>query len=196
MLYNTFYSIPPKMKLALKKIFLPILIGLMTISTADLQAQDQTVERVGDVLLFAIPATAFGSSLVIGDTEGTWQFTKGLLLNQLLTLGIKESINKPRPYDNGNNAFPSGHTSTAFQGASFIHQRYGFKYGLPAYLLAGFTGYSRIEAQRHDTWDVLAGALVGIGSTYLFTTPYQRTHMEITFSNQGNKYVFGFKYKF
>lgn len=168
----------------------------MTISTADLQAQDQTVERVGDVLLFAIPATAFGSSLVIGDTEGTWQFTKGLLLNQLLTLGIKESINKPRPYDNGNNAFPSGHTSTAFQGASFIHQRYGFKYGLPAYLLAGFTGYSRIEAQRHDTWDVLAGALVGIGSTYLFTTPYQRTHMEITFSNQGNKYVFGFKYKF
>ena len=165
-------------------------------SFVDLHSQNQTIERVGDVLLFAIPATAFGSSLVIGDKEGTWQFTKGLLLNQILTIGIKEIINKPRPYNNGDNAFPSGHTSTAFQGASFIQRRYGWKFGLPAYVLAGFTGYSRIDAQRHDTWDVLAGAIMGIGSSYLFTTPYQRSHMEITFSNQGNKYVFGFRYKF
>lgn len=176
--------------------FLPILMLLLAFSPAVLCGQDQTIERVGDVLLFAIPATALGSSLVIGDNEGTWQFTKGLLLNQALTLGLKEVINKPRPYENGSNAFPSGHTSTAFQGASFIQQRYGWKYGLPAYVLAGFTGYSRIDAQRHDTWDVLAGAIVGIGSTYLFTTPYQRKHMEITFSNRGNMYAFGFKYKF
>ena len=180
----------------MKYSYLPILILLISGSLGGLYSQDQTIERVGDVLLFAIPATAFGSSLVLGDKEGSLQFTKGLLLNQALTFGIKEIINKPRPYGNGDNAFPSGHTSTAFQGASFIQQRYGWKYGLPAYVLAGFTGYSRIDAQRHDTWDVLAGALVGIGSTYLFTTPYQRSHMEITFSNRGSAYVFGFKYKF
>ncbi|MBT8183988.1 MAG: phosphatase PAP2 family protein [Eudoraea sp.] len=184
------------MKSVIQHHFLLFLILLVFIPQGRLLCQNQTVERVGDVLLFAIPATAFGSSLVIGDQEGTWQFTKGLLLNQAITLGLKEIINKPRPHDNGDNAFPSGHTSTAFQGASFIQKRYGWKYGVLAYALAGFTGFSRIQANRHDAWDVLAGAAVGIGSTYLFTTPYLQGQMEITFSSLDNKYVLGFRYKF
>lgn len=161
-----------------------------------LKAQSAAVESIGDVFLFALPATALSSSLIIGDKKGTWQFTKGFLLNQALTIGLKESINKPRPFGNGEKAFPSGHTSTAFQGASFIQRRYGWKYGIPAYILAGFTGYSRIQAERHDGWDVLAGALIGIGSTYLFTTPYQQEHMQLTFSSYENNYVLGFAYKF
>ncbi len=92
--------------------------------------------------------------------------------------------------------FPSGHTSTTFQSASFIQRRYGWKYGIPAYALAAFTGYSRINAQKHDGWDVLAGAVVGIGSSYLFTTPYQKEHMELTLSSWQNQRLLGFTYKF
>jgi len=48
----------------------------------------------------------------------------------------------------------------------------------------------------HDGWDVAAGVLVGIGSTYLFTTPYQREHYELTFSSGDETYLLGLKYKF
>ncbi len=169
---------------------------LLCVGGPDIRAQSEAIETAGDVLLFAMPASALGSSLIIGDTRGTWQFTKGFLLNQGVTFALKAALNKPRPFDNGDNAFPSGHTSTTFQAASFIQRRYGWAYGIPAYALAGFTGFSRLNAQKHDGWDILAGAALGIGSTYLFTTPYQRERMDLSFSGGKGQYVIGFRYKF
>jgi hypothetical protein len=32
-------------------------------------------------------------------------------------------------------------------GASFIHERYGLKYAIPAYVAASFVGYSRVESK-------------------------------------------------
>jgi len=158
--------------------------------------QNKTVQTSGDVLLFVMPATALTGSLIAGDHEGTWQFAKGFALNQAVTIGLKYAINKDRPYNNGVRGFPSGHTSTTFQSAAFIQKRYGWSYGIPAYILAGYTGYSRIEAQKHDGWDVLAGAVVGIGSAYIFTSPYQREHMQLSFANDEDSYSLGFVYKF
>lgn len=159
-------------------------------------AQSPVIESTGDILLVALPATALGSTLIVGDTPGTWQFTKGFVLNQLVTTGLKIATDKKRPFNNGDRAFPSGHTSTTFQSAAFIQRRYGWKYGIPAYALASFTGFSRINAQKHDGWDVLAGAIIGIGGSYLFTTPYQKKHMELTFRRWQNQYLLGFNYKF
>ncbi len=159
-------------------------------------AQNKTLQSTSDVLVFTIPAAALASTFIKGDTQGTWQFTKGFALNQAVTFGLKYAIGKKRPYNNGERAFPSGHTSTTFQSAAFLQRRYGWKYGVPAYTLAAFTGYCRIEAQKHDGWDVLAGAVVGIGSSYLFTTPYQKEHMELTFTSWDDAYLLGFTYKF
>jgi membrane-associated phospholipid phosphatase len=159
-------------------------------------SQNKTIETSGDILLFMMPATALGSTLVIGDKKGTWQFTKGFLVNGVISFGLKSIIDKERPDMSDTNSLPSAHTSTTFQSASFIQKRYGWKYGIPAYVLAGFTGYSRIEADKHDIIDVLAGAVIGVGSTYLFTTPYQQEHMELTYSNSDGNYLIGFRYKF
>ncbi|RKS50526.1 PAP2 superfamily protein [Gillisia mitskevichiae] len=177
-----------------KTIYLSLLLLIVWIT--NLQAQNKTIETAGDVFLFAVPAATLGTTLILNDKKGTWQFTKAILLNTAVTYGLKEALNKPRPHNNGDNAFPSGHTSTTFHGASFIHRRYGFKYSIPVYLAAGFTAFSRIDAQKHDGWDILAGAAVGIGSTYLFTTPYQQEHMELTMSSGKGEYLLGFIYKF
>ena len=169
---------------------------LLLLSTTSSQSQSRAIETAGDAMLFTLPATALTTSLIIRDYNGTWQFTKGAILNQAVTLGLKYGINKSRPNNNGERAFPSGHTSTTFQSAAYIQKRYGWKFGIPAYALAGFTGYSRMNAQMHDGWDVLAGALIGIGSSYLFTTPYQKEHMHLTFSSDSESIAIGFKYKF
>ncbi|WP_419213141.1 hypothetical protein ACNR9Q_03095 [Maribacter sp. X9] len=38
-------------------------------------------------------------------------------------------------------------------------------------------GYCRINAQKHDGWEVLAGAVIGISSAYIFTNTYQKEPM-------------------
>jgi len=177
----------------MKKLF--ILSVLLILSHSSF-SQKKTLETSGDVFLFVMPAVALGSTLIKGDKKGTWQFTKGFVVNQALTMGLKVIIDKQRPNMENNDSFPSGHTSTTFQSAAFIQKRYGWKYGIPSYLLAGITGYSRLDADKHDIYDVLAGAVIGVGSSYLFTTPYQQEHMALTFSSGNGNYLIGFKFKF
>lgn len=153
-------------------------------------------EKIGDVVLIALPVATIGSTYILGDKEGPWQFTKGLLLTEAVTYSLKWSINKPRPDLSNNNSFPSGHTSTTFHSAGFIHRRYGFKYSIPAYLLAGFTAASRIDAKKHDVLDILAGAAIGLGSNLIFITEYQRAHFQLSFSGTRDIFLIGFTYKF
>ncbi|PTM11956.1 MAG: PAP2 family protein [Bacteroidetes bacterium] len=154
------------------------------------------INTSGDILLFAMPIAAAGSTLLIGDKDGSIQFLKGFVLNEAITLGLKLAIDKERPDGSNTNSFPSGHTSTTFQAATFIQKRYGLKFGIPAYLLASYTGFTRIYTKKHYFLDVLAGAVIGVGSSFLFTTPYLKEHLELTLSNSENNYLLGFKYKF
>lgn len=149
-------------------------------------------QKIGDAVLLTLPVATLATSLIVGDKKGAWQFTKGLLLTAGLTQSLKFTINKQRPDMSNNNSFPSGHTSTVFHSASYIHERYGFKHSIPAYLLAGFTAASRIESRKHDLLDVVAGAAIGLGSNLLFTTKYKQYHMVFTY----NKHMIGFRYKF
>jgi len=160
---------------------------------------ETTVEKIGDYTQFAPAATSLAMMLIKKDDDGFWQFTKSMGTNLTITWTLKYLIDKRRPEGRvDGHAFPSGHTSFAFQGASFLQRRYGWSYGIPAYAIAGFVAYSRLEGinTRHDGWDVLAGIIVGVGSTYLFTTPYQREHFELAFNGEGENFSLGFRYKF
>jgi membrane-associated phospholipid phosphatase len=54
-----------------------------------------------------------------------------------------------------------------------MRKRYGWEYGIPAYAAASFVAYSRVEAREHYAHDVIAGAGIGILSSYIFTKPYK-----------------------
>lgn len=164
--------------------------------TSETIPQVGTVQKIGDVILIALPVATLGASLIKGDNTGAWQFTKGLILTEAVTFGLKFGINKQRPDMSNDNAFPSGHTSTVFHSAGYIHRRYGFKYSIPAYVLAGYTAASRIDSKKHDILDVIAGTAIGLGSNLLFTTEYQQEHMELTYDNFEGNHLIGFKYKF
>lgn len=156
----------------------------------------KTIQKAGDIIFFVLPAATLSTTFIVGDKKGAWQFTKGLLLTEAVTYGLKFSVNKQRLDMSDYNSFPSGHTSTTFHSAGFIHRRYGFKNSVLAYALAGFTAASRIYSDKHDLLDVLAGAAIGLGSNVLFTTEYQKEHMELSFSSVEYGFLIGFNYKF
>ncbi len=165
-------------------------------STFSIYCQNKTLETSGDIILYTLPAVALGSSLFQKDYKGASDFGKGFALNQLLTFGLKFAIDKERPNMENNNSFPSAHTSTTFQSAAFIQKRYGWKYGIPAYALASYTGFTRIKADKHDIIDVIAGAIIGVGSSFLFTKRYKKTNTQLTFTSNEDRFLIGFNHVF
>jgi len=148
-----------------------VLIAIFLLPINRVIAADD-IEKAGDVLQILIPSIAYGSTFYLDDSEGRIQFYKSFATTVVVTHGLKYTIDKKRP-NGSSKSFPSGHTSAAFQGASFIHRRYGLKYAVPAYIGASFVGYSRVESDNHYVEDVLAGAAIGIVSSFYFTTPYK-----------------------
>lgn len=83
---------------------------------------------------------------------------------------LKRITRLQRPDGFGHNAFPSGHTATAFVGAEFMYQEYKDVspwYGVAGYAMATTVGYMRIYNNKHWMRDVIAGAGIGIASTKL-----------------------------
>jgi len=155
-----------------RKPLLACLLGIiLSFGAGGAFADNDTIERAGDVGLVALPAAAAAMTVLNRDWEGTRQLGMALLSTAAVTGGLKLTVNEKAP-NGDDHAFPSGHTSIAFAGASFIQRRYGWGYGVPAYLGAAFVGYSRVETDHHRVHDVLAGAAIGIVSNLIFTTSF------------------------
>lgn len=132
-------------------------------------------ERAGDALQVLTPLAAYSLTFIKGDSEGRKQFYKSFGSTFAATHIIKNALNAERP-NGGGQSFPSGHTSAAFQGAGFIHARYGLELAWPAYAAATFVAYSRVAANKHHTRDVIAGAALGAGTSFLFTRERYSPH--------------------
>ncbi|MEI7706672.1 MAG: phosphatase PAP2 family protein [Chlorobium sp.] len=129
------------------------------------------IETAGDIIAVALPVGAAALTLVNHDQDGFIELSQSGILTLAVTYGLKYTVSETRPNGLDNHSFPSAHTSVSFASAEFIRERYGWNYGIPAYLAASFVGYSRVESKAHFTRDVIAGAVIGIGSSWLFTTP-------------------------
>ena len=139
-------------------------------ATGNAQAGDG-IELAGNILQFALPATAYGMTAYRHDGDGALQYTEAAALTLGVTFTLKQTIDAERP-DGGSQSFPSGHTSISFSAAEFVRKRYGWEYGAPLYAAAAFVGFSRVEAGRHYVRDVIAGAAIGIASSSFFTSPF------------------------
>jgi len=101
-----------------------------------------------------------------------------LLSASAITTSLKYSIDRTRPFvtypdivkrsTGGSPSFPSGHTSSAFALATSVSLQYPKWYVVaPAYIWASSVGYSRMYQGVHYPSDVLVGAIIGTGTSWL-----------------------------
>ena len=88
--------------------------------------------------------------------------TEGLLVTYAITGLLKLGVGRERPDGSNTMSFPSGHTSGTSCCAVILWDRYGAGAGIPATLIAVFTGLSRITLGKHYPSDIFAGATVGV----------------------------------
>ena len=110
--------------------------------------------------------------------------TATVLLADLISLGLKELTDRPRPFfahpdpaplmrTSLDLSLPSGHAATSFAGATLLaleHRRAA----VPLYVLAALIAWSRVYVGVHYPLDVVAGALLGTGVALLSTVAWRR----------------------
>lgn len=135
-------------------------------------ANDEDIEKAGDILQFVLPGIACASTIILKDWEGLKQFAVGGVVTIAVAQGTKFITEKARPDESDNRSFPSGHTAAAFYGPAFVQFRYGWKYSVPLYIGAAFVGYSRMNTNKHWADDVFFGASAALVINWIFTKPY------------------------
>jgi len=101
-----------------------------------------------------------------------------LAINTLGTYSLKRTINRDRPgvtyptiqalESERHYSFPSGHTSNAFVTATSLSLNFKKWYiVVPSYVWACGVGYSRMHLGMHYPSDVVAGAVLGMGSAWV-----------------------------
>lgn len=122
------------------------------------------VRILGDRLQNALPTLAWGCAILNGKgSEYALRFTTMMILAHGSKHALGDAPINIRP-DGGDLGFPSAHTSASVLGASSLVNdciaAHPVAKGI-VLISAGFVGGSRIESDRHDIWQVLAGALLG-----------------------------------
>jgi membrane-associated phospholipid phosphatase len=126
---------------------------------------------IDDYTQFFGPAMVVG--LKLGGYEGRSDWPRLLASAALsygimtgLVNGIKYSAKEMRPDGSTANSWPSGHTATAFVGATLLHKEYGLTrspwFSVAGYGVATATGVMRVLNNRHWVSDVMSGAGIGI----------------------------------
>lgn len=126
-----------------------------------LVATERRAESYGDTLQVALPLAGWGCSIVTGSgLEYFGRFAVMWLGVHATKHGLPDDMSE-RP-DGGGLGFPSGHSAASAFGASALV--FDCIENAPilktaAVFGAGFTAASRVEAEAHDIWQALAGAL-------------------------------------
>ena len=126
---------------------------------------------IDDYTQFFGPAAVVG--LKLGGYEGRSDWPRLLAsagmsygLMALFVNTIKHTAKEMRPDGSTANSWPSGHTATAFVGATLLHKEYGLTrspwWSVAGYGVATATGVMRVLNNRHWISDVLSGAGLGI----------------------------------
>jgi hypothetical protein len=127
---------------------------------------DNYLQYAPSVVMLGLGAAGVKGKHSFGDQLALAVLANGLA--QGLTFTLKYTVAYPRPDGNGQESFPSGHTSSAFTGATLLAKEYGGRsgwYTVAGYAAATTVGGFRIIKNRHWLADVLFGAGVGIAST-------------------------------
>ncbi len=177
-------------KLPIKSLILPatfITYGFVALNNKGLLKLDQSIKEeiwtenphrtvtVDNYLQYAPAAAvyALNATGIKGKNNFKDRTMIYLMSNAIMGItvhSIKGITRIQRPDGDGTNAFPSGHTATAFVSAEFLYQEYKDVspwYGIAGYTAAITTAYLRMYNNQHWFRDLLPGAGIGIISTRL-----------------------------
>lgn len=160
-----------------------ILVLVLSLFTVRASADMGSKEWISNIIAFGIPLGGYALAHRKGDDEGKRQWANNtaaeVFANSTARILFDQTDLGERP--NGKRfGFPSGHMGFVTSGTAFLHLRYGWEYGLPAFLLSGYVAYERLDRDYHQWRDIIAGVGLAYAVAWMIVTPYtQRSESSI-----------------
>lgn len=155
-------------------------IALLSLHAVPANAGDGPDVVATDILTAVVPLTGLAVAYFTDDIEGQKQWLRNTGVNQILTTALRVGFNETSLGERPNGhpyGFPSGHQAFITSGAAFLGERYGWKWGTPAYMAAAYVAYVRVEEDKHHWRDVLASGALAYGVALLTVTPENATYL-------------------
>jgi hypothetical protein len=159
----------PLMHRMLSKFSMIMALCCATIASPAAAKNEKTFATLSDIGAYGLATLAIGVPIVKGDTNGALQAGGSIAAAQLVTFGLKEAFPELRPDGSDRKSFPSGHSGMSFAAAATLFNRQGQSVGIPAFAVASFVAFARVQADKHHWYDVVAGAAIGTASGFLIT---------------------------
>jgi membrane-associated phospholipid phosphatase len=106
---------------------------------------------------------------LLEDHDGVQMATRSVdsvVTSSLMSEVLKKTTHEQRPDGSGHSSFPSGHATAAFAAATMQSEYHPIQ--TPLWITgASLIAASRVKLHRHYVHDVVAGALLGAGTSEL-----------------------------
>jgi len=145
------------------------LVLLVVAQLVALPARADDWGLASDIGAYGLVLTSLAVPTLEEDGRGVGQAALSVGVASAVGLVGKALIDAERPDGSSLDSFPSNHTANAFAAATTLMIRQDSPWTYPALAVAAIVGVGRVKADRHHVRDVIAGAVLGSLSGWVFT---------------------------
>jgi hypothetical protein len=158
-----------------------ILVCAVLVIPASASAASGDLRKVGNILTVALPVTAIGVSLLHHrDWRGLGEFAVSAGLTVGSAYMIRQMVREQRPDHSDFHTLTPPDLALADASADYLWSRYGWRYGVPAYLASALVSYSLSDAKKNHWYDTLASGALAFGFNYAIVDRYHERRVHVT----------------
>ena len=142
---------------------------------------NSSLRKVGNILTVALPVTAIGVTLL---HDRDWRGLGEFAVSAGLTVGsaylIRQVVRQRRPDHSDFHSLTPPDVALTDASADYMWSRYGWRYGVPAYLASALVSYSLSDAKKNHWYDTLASGALAFGFNYAIVDRYRERRVHVT----------------
>lgn len=156
-------------------------LGLLPPMAASAAATSSTSFRTaGNIVTIALPVTAIGITLLHDDWRGLGEFAVSTTLTVGSAYVIRQIVRQRRPDHSDFHSLTPPDVALVDSSADYLWSRYGWRYGIPAYLASAVVGYALTDQKKNHWYDTLASGALAFGFNYAIVDRYRPGRYHVT----------------
>jgi hypothetical protein len=138
-------------------------------------ASKNTEKAAGDAIAYSLPVAALTITFLHDDDwTGVKEYSFVAAATMGTTLLIRQFVRKTSPDGSTDRSFPSIEAAVGSPAGSYLWRRYGWQYGIPAFLLEQGASFLLDRAGKHRLVDGLAVTALSAGFSWMAVTTYHK----------------------
>ena len=154
---------------------------LLLPAVASAATPDPNMRKAANIVTIALPVAAIGVSLLHhNDWKGIGEFAFSAGLTVGSAFLIRQIVHNRRPDHTDFQSLTPPDLALADASSDYLWSRYGWRYGVPAYLASAFVSYALTDAKKNHWYDTAAAGALAFGFDYAIVDRYHAHRVHVT----------------